>query len=67
MLSTAVTDQASTLFKKLAGSSQTMKTTLFTQESRRQLQDAMVSLFVRDQIAAIFDEVTGDYGHGGDL
>jgi len=67
MLSTAVTDQASTLFKKLAGSSQTMKTTLFTQKSRRQLQDAMVSLFVRDQIAAIFDEVTGDYGHGGDL
>lgn len=60
MLSTAVKEQAGALFDTLAEGSK-LDPEAFLDKSRRYLQDALVSLFVRDQIAAIFEEVTGDY------
>jgi len=58
-----VRDQAYALYDKLAAESGgQMKADDFIALSRREVQDALVGPFVRDQVSSILSEVTGDYG-----
>jgi len=64
MLMESLQQQAGTLFDQLSKDGH-LDTTAFLAKSRRQLQDALLATFVRDQIAAVFEEVSGDYdAHG---
>jgi len=56
----AVKKQAASLFDKLAKGG-VLDPAVFAKQPRRFVQDAMVGTFVRDQVAAVFEEVTGDY------
>lgn len=60
ILSDAVKEQAGALFDKLSKDGK-LDPAVFAKQPRRLLQDALVGTFVRDQIAAVFEEVTGDY------
>merc|ERR1711907_117392 len=60
IIKNSVKNQASSLFDKLAKGG-VLDPAVFAKQPRRFLQDAMVGTFVRDQVAAVFEEVQGDY------